>query len=215
MALQRLLSSKQARQLVQQDDRVESIETVERELSSRAEFAEAIDRAWEGAQKRFLLIGRYLVQAKTKLPHGEYLGMIERDLPFRRNIAFQLREVAEAIDRGRIAESEVPPNYSVIYQLATLSDAELGAAREQGVVRPNVTRREVEAFKRSIRIPQQERESALHLRRQRLIAERDRIVAELQRIEEELGRDMDSAELADGESDEPRNHYQLADLNPR
>jgi hypothetical protein len=198
MALQRLISPRQARQLVQQDDRVEVIETAERELSSRSEFVDAIGRAWGGVQRRFLLIGRYLVQAKGKLPHGEYLDMIERDLPFRRNIAFQLREVADAIDTGRVGECEVPPNYSVVYQLATLSDAELRAAREQGVVRPDVTRREVEAFKRLIRTPKQERTDALRALRLKLLAERDRILADLERINEELGIGRDDGQLLEG-----------------
>jgi hypothetical protein len=198
MALHRLISPRQARQLIQQDNRVEVIETAEMELLSRSEFIDAISRAWGGAQKRFLLIGRYLVQAKAKLPHGEYLDMIERDLPFRRNIAFQLREVAEAIDCGRVSEREVPPNYSIVYQLATLSDAELRAARERGVVRPDVTRREVEAFKRMIRTPQQEHKDALRARRRKLLAERDRILADIRRIEEELGGDLDDGELIEG-----------------
>jgi hypothetical protein len=195
MTLQRLISPRQARQLVQQDNRLEVIETAEREISSRSEFTDAIKQAWGGVQRRFLLIGRYLVQAKRKLPHGEYLDMIERDLPFRRNIAFQLREVALAIDSGRVGECEVPPNYSVVYQLATLSDAELRMAREQGVVRPDVTRREVEAFKRSVRVLKQEHKDALRAQRLKLLAERDRILADLRRIDEELGIDYDGGEL--------------------
>ena len=187
MALQRLMSPRQARQLVQHDGRIEIVETTRRELSSRAEFVDAIGRAWEGAQKRFLLIGRYLVQAKAKLSHGDYLDMIERDLPFRRNIAYQLREVAKAIDNERIAEYEVPPNYSIIYQLTTLSDTELQAARERGMVRPDVSRREIEDFKRSIRVSQQEHNDALRIRLRYLLVKRDRILAEIRRVEEELG----------------------------
>jgi hypothetical protein len=198
MALQKLISPKQARQLTQQDSRIEVIETSQRELTTRSEFVDVIGRAWSGAQKRFLMIGRYLIQAKARLPHGDYIDMIERDLPFRRNIAFQLREVAEAIDSGRVAEHEVPPNYSVIYQLVTLSDAELHAARERGMVRPNVTRREIEVFKRSVRTPQRETREELYRRRQRLLAEQERILAELRQIEQELGNRFEDDAVIEG-----------------
>jgi hypothetical protein len=166
--------------------------------STRGEFVDAIRQAWSGVQKRFLLIGRYLVQAKIRLPHGEFLEMIERDLPFRRNIAFQLREVAEAIDSRRIEEDEVPPNYSVIYQLVILSDPELQAARERGLVRKDVTRRELEMFKRSIRTPRLERREELLLQRRRLLAERDRILAELARVEVELGNQVEDGAVIEG-----------------
>jgi hypothetical protein len=198
MALQKLISARQARQLTQNDNRIEVIETTQRELLTRGEFVDAIRQAWSGVQKRFLLIGRYLVQAKIRLPHGEFLEMIERDLPFRRNIAFQLREVAEAIDSRRIEEDEVPPNYSVIYQLVILSDPELQAARERGLVRKDVTRRELEMFKRSIRTPRLERREELLLQRRRLLAERDRILAELARVEVELGNQVEDGAVIEG-----------------
>jgi hypothetical protein len=71
-------------------------------------------------------------------------------------------------------------------------------AREQGVVRPDVTRREVEAFKRSVRVLKQEHKDALRAQRLKLLAERDRILADLRRIDEELGIDYDGGELIEG-----------------
>lgn len=174
------------RALEGEDARVSDLKTAVVELSSRTDFIREIGRLWRESQARFLTIGRYLVQARSKLPHGEYQAMVERDLPFGIHVAYQLRAVAEAIDGGRLSEVEVPPSYSVVYQIATLTESELQTARELGMIRPELTRREIAAFKRNVRVVS-ERRTALERRRKQILEQQARLAEELQRIEEELG----------------------------
>jgi hypothetical protein len=151
MTLRQHISRDKARQLVAQDERVESLETTERQLSTREEFASAIGIAWEGAQRRLLLIGQYLIQAKERLPHGEFEAMIAEDLPFGKGVVYQLRTVAAAVRSGRLPEDKVPRDVTAAHELVSLTDTELMQAEAAGLVRPNVPRAEVRAFRRQIR----------------------------------------------------------------
>jgi hypothetical protein len=168
------------------DHRMVALKRTPVPLGSREEYAKAIGDLWGEARAHFLAIGRYLMLAKRTLAHGEFEAMIRKDLPFGTHVAYQLREVAEAVDSGRLAEIELPPSYSVVYRLAKLPDAALAAARDWGLVRPNVTRRELEEFARVFRGPSTEQRTALERRRQRILAQQAKLTEELKRIEVEL-----------------------------
>jgi hypothetical protein len=120
-------------------------------LETRQQFAETIGKLWRDAQSRFIAIGHHLLQAKKVLPHGEWEIMVERDLPFGRSVAHRLRQIAEAIDTGRLPADQLPPDYSTCYQLTTLRDDELHQATKLSIIRPDVSRAEVIAFKRQVR----------------------------------------------------------------
>src|SRR3954462_513992 len=148
--IQKSVSKAAAARRLQDDERVLELERVVQSLGNREEYAGEITRLWGQAQEKFFLIGKYLMQAKIKLPHGEYEDLIARDLPFGKKAAHMIRAAAEAIESGRLRTEEVPPNYSVVYALATLTDEQLMMARSEGLVNPNVTRPKVMAFKRSL-----------------------------------------------------------------
>lgn len=120
------------------------------DLKDTGAYVTEIGKLWSEAQEKFVVIGRYLNQAKATLPHGEFEHMIATQLPFGRHVAFQLRSVAAAVDSGRLLEDELPHSYATAYKLAILEDRHLGVARERGLVRPAVTRREIEAFRREM-----------------------------------------------------------------
>jgi hypothetical protein len=112
-----------------------------------------VRRDWETAGSAFLRIGRTLNDAEIRLSKREFDALIngaDRLLPFGRSVAVQLRKVAQAVDVARIPEDRCPASYSVAYQLTTLPDNELRLAEERGLVRVDVTRREVIDFKRAI-----------------------------------------------------------------
>jgi hypothetical protein len=199
----RQISASKARALAQSDERVETLETHARDLKTMDDFRDAIAEAWTQAQKRFISIGRYLIAAKERLAHGDYTALVERELPFNASIAFQLRAVAEAIDGGRVDEKELPPNYSILYQVTTLRDDELAMARQRGLIRPDVTRREIESFKRTVRPKEptgagsvsspivlnvDNTRHALNERRARLLDEIKRLQAELRTIDDEIAQ---------------------------
>jgi hypothetical protein len=124
------------------------VRTGHRELRQVDEYAREISRLWREAQQSFLAIGRYLVQAKRKLAHGEFQKLVEASLPFGRQTAYELRMIAEAVDDGRIPEPKLPQAASVAYQLATLKTDDLAAAEQDGLLRPDLRRPEIIAWKR-------------------------------------------------------------------
>lgn len=118
-----------------------------RELATRTEFAEDIRRNWLNALEATVQVGRRLNEAKEKLPHGEYEAMVEQDLPFKPATARKLREVATFVDSGKVPLEQLPEAYSTVYAIATMPEERRQEALEQGVIRPDVTRRELERFK--------------------------------------------------------------------
>lgn len=176
------VSKAQARRHMAVDERIERMAEAPLDLLLREEFVHEIATLWRSAQEKFLLIGRYLVQARQRLPHGEFQAMVENELPFGYQVAYQLRMVAEAVDSGRLPGAKLPPSYATVYQLATLTTEQLRLADQRNLIRPDVTRPEIVRFKRDLR------ETAMPAPDQRdaLIAERDQLRARLAVIEAAL-----------------------------
>jgi len=146
------VSRSEAKALMARDDRTAALDAAVVVLEDREQYVAEIGRLWKRAQETFLTIGRYLVQAAERLEHGEYQVMVETELPFGYDVSYKLRRVAEAIDGRRLLLEEVPPNYTTIFQLASLSDEQLAAARatQPPVIRPDVRREEIVEFKRRL-----------------------------------------------------------------
>ena len=149
------------------------------ELRTRANFADAIGEAWTEAEENFTTIGRYLNHAKSMLNHGEFMGMVESDLPFRYSTANRLMKVAAALDAGALPADRLPPSYATVYELLTLSDEERRQAIKEGVVRPDMQRKDVTEFRKRLRQPDQSK-------RAKLETEREKLHKRLQEIEAEL-----------------------------
>lgn len=176
------VSKAQARRHMAVDERIERMAEAPMDLLRREEFVQEIATLWRSAQEKFLLIGRYLVQARLRLPHGEFQAMVENELPFGYQVAYQLRMVAEAVDSGRLPGAKLPPSYATVYQLATLTTEQLRLADQRNLIRPDVTRPEIVRFKRDLR------NTAIdHVgRRESLMAERDRLRDRLAAIDAAL-----------------------------
>jgi hypothetical protein len=172
-----------------QDLRIAAVEESMRACHSVDDYVREIGRLWGDAQRKLLIIGRYLVQAKAALEHGEYEDLVCDKLPFTPRTAHRLRTVAEAIDVGTLPADQAPRDYTAAYVLARLDPAERQRAEAQRLVRADVSRREVEAFKRQIRASMTDRaealssvEEAIHRLEARLAeldAERERVIARL------------------------------------
>ena len=160
--------------------------TVERETA--AEYAQDICKLWTEAQRSFVAIGRSLANAKARLTHGDFMKMVESDLPFGPSLAYQFRMVAEMVDSERVAERELPNNATTAYLLATLKVPDLEAARRDGLVRANLKRQEVIEWKRGRALQSISADSA------HLIRERERLQRRLAALEDERERLM--SELA-------------------
>jgi hypothetical protein len=175
--------------VLERDERVRALEAVAADPNTPEDYVQRIGALWGRAQSAFLDIGRLLIRAKETLPHGEYMTAVEQRLPFASRTAYQLREAARwAIEMDRrktVPLDRLPGSYSTIYLLSTLDPAALEAAEGEGLIRPELRRAELLAWRKAKEIPTDGRE-ALRAQRERLIRERMRLDAELRRIESEL-----------------------------
>jgi len=177
------------------DRRIAVLAAETREPVSTDDFAQAISRLWGRAQDAFLEIGRYLIKAKRRLPHGHYQTMIERSLPFQSNTARMLRQVAERYDS--IPHERLPNNYSVLYYVTTLTESELAEAERRELLRPTVTRAQITAFKAEMRRSLIERREMLERRRDEILRLRQELYEELLRIQQEIGGAVIEGEAVD------------------
>lgn len=161
-------------------DRMPSVVVAPSELLTGEEFAVEIARLWKDAQARFLDIGRRLNEAFDKLEHGEW-GQLLESLPFERATADKLRRVAAAADSGVVPVDRLPASYSTVYEVLTMTDAERTAAADAGLIRPDVKRAQLLAFKRAQRAQPDKADRRAEL--ERLVA---RLRAELAAAEAEL-----------------------------
>src|SRR4051794_6468626 len=145
------------------------------------ELITEIEKLWDEAQQKFLAIGRYLVRA-FDLYQGKFEETVLGRLPFGRIVAYQLRAVAEAVDSEKLPEDRLPRSYATAYKLISLPALDYEEAKKRGVVRADITRPEVEAFRRQLR---DERLRTLN-RAEFLRQERANLQAEVARIKERL-----------------------------
>ncbi len=150
--------------------------------STPDEYVEAIDQLWEEAQKSFLAIGRHLNEAQKKLSAEQFALMIER-LRFGKVVRSQIMTAYRAVTAGLLPPGVEAAGYSVVYHAATLSDAERVQAIAEGVIRPDMRRTEIIAFKRRIRTNARPRDDR---RRAALEAEKQRLLARISDIDREL-----------------------------
>src|SRR3954467_14895359 len=76
--------------LIEEDARVQALQIARSEPQQAEEYVSEISRLWNRAQSAFLEIGRLLIRAKDRLPHGEYVAAVEAELPFSARTAYQL-----------------------------------------------------------------------------------------------------------------------------
>ena len=165
-------------------------EKVELVLRLRGE----IRHHWGTARDAFLSIGRALRFAEERLTAQEFLRLrksAERLFPFSDSVATQLRKIAEAVDSGRIPETSCPGSYFNAYQLAVLRADHLELAVKRNLVRPDVTRAEVLAFRAELKAvvgpsPNKAAVQQIEAERTRLIGRRRALLLELVGIRRRL-----------------------------
>src|SRR3954463_8408169 len=138
--------------LIEGDARVLALEAIRNEPQAAEDYVATISHLWRQAQGTFLEIGKLLIRAKDMLAHGEYTEAVEARLPFAGRTAYQLREAArwaiEMDKRRTITLDRLPGSYSTIYLLSTLDPSTLKAAEAEGIVRPELRRTELIAWRR-------------------------------------------------------------------
>ena len=64
------------------------------EPRTRADFAARITATYLRALDALFVVGKQLLEAKATLPHGDFIKMCRRDLPFRERQAQRLMQIA-------------------------------------------------------------------------------------------------------------------------
>lgn len=172
------------------DRRAEDLSNTLVTLKTRDEFGKEISRLYREMTAKFWVIGRYLQKAKSVLAHGEYNAMVKRDLPFTPEAARKIVLATRAVDSGTLPGDRLPNSWSNVYLLSTLSEDDLEVAEQQGLIRPDVKRRDILSFKKSrteIHVSEYER---LRTEREKLLAEAQRIQARLAEIDSKIGGEL-------------------------
>jgi hypothetical protein len=154
------------------------------------DYRSEIEKLWDHAKQSFLLIGRYLNDAKDSLPFGEFQQLLARELPFGQSQAFQFRAIAKMVDEGKVLDSELPSSASIAYELSKLEPIEIEDARKAGLLKGNVTRTQIRLWRREKQLDNLRDLSTVGKERQREALKRriTRLQSELSKAKEELRR---------------------------
>jgi Protein of unknown function (DUF3102) len=128
---------------------------------SRESWAERITAKWRAFAARTLEaifeLGQSLIDAKAALPHGEWMAMVEADLPFGPRTAEKFMAIAGDSRLANLAnptrESILPPASGTLYELSRFSDDEWEAFAGAGLLKPDLQRQEVIEFREHRRQP--------------------------------------------------------------
>lgn len=147
------------------------------------EYLLAIEHLYDEAEERFVQIGRHLIDAKARLQHGEW-GQLVAQLPFSHRTATMLMTAARAIINRTIEPERAPKSWANVYLIASMSDEERRLATERDLIRPDVSRREILEFRRSVSVGDgQGRGGAAQAVMNEVSAELARLLKEKARIE--------------------------------
>lgn len=159
----------------------------------RAELAEGILAVWHKGREQILKIGRLLIEAKAKLPRGEFLSMLTDDFPFTPRQAQNFMELARDPRLGDAKHvSYLPASQRALTAIHDLTDSEFEAGLANGIIRPEVSEREVRDFQRLVCRPEtpdtgaawREVEHALHRPRAKYPAPSPPVAAGAQTVSE-------------------------------
>lgn len=110
-----------------------------------------VNQNWSQARDSFLAIGFALLDLENVLSKAEYIKLrqgSDRLFPFSDATATQLRRMAKAVSNGVIPLDACPGSYGTAYQITLLNEHQLRVAKERGLIRPDVTRREIASLRK-------------------------------------------------------------------
>ncbi|GCE78715.1 hypothetical protein MSKU3_0190 [Komagataeibacter oboediens] len=158
---------------------------VSRILAVRTE----INESWGQARDAFLSIGRALLDLENVLSKAEYLKLrsgSDRLFPFSDATATQFRQIARAVESGRIPLEKCPGSYGTAYQITLLNDQQLTLAYERGLIRPDVTRKEIASLRKEVMPPANDAArmdlAALREERRRLVRREQQLAQDLHAV---------------------------------
>jgi hypothetical protein len=88
-----------------------------------SEWVGLIAQAWQKTTASIIETGRLLIDAKAELAHGEWISMVDADLPFGKSTAEKLMKIANNrvlsnADHG----THLPPSWRTLSELSILDE---------------------------------------------------------------------------------------------
>lgn len=168
-------------ELLENQEKIRSVSllanTIRHEKTKQIESAIAIGRAFCQTEGIFSREEWALLMQYTQ----ELFGMTK-------HTASMYRNVAKAIDGGIIPKEICPPSFSTAYVLTTYNNRQLELAKKEGLITPELTRKEAVAFKKrhADRPKNRLKKNSPEKRRRELIKEQSKLYRRLEAIDKEL-----------------------------
>ena len=116
-------------------------------IFTRREWVQKITTRYQESVGAIVGVGRYLIQAKEQLTHGEFGSMVADDLPFSRRTASRFMLIAEnSVLSNGTHGSHLPTSWRTLSELAKLPEEVLKEALDAGRITPELQRKEVTAL---------------------------------------------------------------------
>jgi hypothetical protein len=146
----------------------------------------------DAIKTRMVDIGRRLLRVSETAGSGGYRALFRAGLiPLSEAVASKLRNVALAVETGRIPEQRLPLAIRAAYFAVTLPDDQLAHLLAAGVLRPDATQRMLEEFLDRPEIAKDE-DVLSPKRRQQLLRRLKRLEGEVRALRRRLGMETDS-----------------------
>lgn len=112
-------------------------------------WAARIAAAWRKSLDGVFETGRELLLAKSALAHGQFMRMVETELPFRARVAQHLMQIAqdERLQNAQHA-AHLPAAWTSLYELTKFTDDQFSWAIERGVLSPDADRVTLARFRK-------------------------------------------------------------------
>jgi hypothetical protein len=119
-------------------------------VSPRQYHAARISEAWQKSVEAIVETGQRVRDAKEgpdQLPHGQFIAMVNADLPFTRSTAFRLMAIARDSVISNVAHGQhLPPSWRTLYPIDAAIDRDPGSLLRD----PHQSRAEMAATLRPI-----------------------------------------------------------------
>lgn len=113
-------------------------------VAARSRYAERINAEWRRSRDSWLTIGDALTEAKARLPRGQFLEMLWRELEFHPRMAQRFMELArnrKLVNATHV--SSLPKSARAFLAFTKLSDSERDQGIKSGKIHPDASEPEV------------------------------------------------------------------------
>jgi N6-adenosine-specific RNA methylase IME4 len=122
------------------------------------QWATRIAACWQKSTEAIIATGRLIAEAKAALKHGEFIAMVQSQLPFDRTTALRLMTIGADTRIANDAHVQhLPPHWGTLYELTKLDDGTFEAGIADGTISPQLQRKAITAAIKAKRRTERER----------------------------------------------------------